>query len=306
MFGSHLSIAGGLYRALLSAEEFGFETVQVFTANPRSFHNVPVQGVTKNPQPWRSPLLSPTQIAEWKTHARRLGFKVTVSHASYLINLASPEKTLWRKSVDLFVAELSRCAALEIPYLVVHPGAHMGAGEAAGLARVVTAIDAAYERLRSPGVKTCLEITAGQGSGIGHRLEHLAWIIERVRRPGNVGVCLDTAHLFAAGYDFGGRKYASFIRDLDRIVGLDRVKVWHLNDSKRELGSRVDRHDHIGQGRIGLEGFRPIVRDRRWRGVPKIIETPKELSPDGREWDVVNIETLRGLALGRPRGHKTA
>ena len=144
-------------------------------------------------------------------------------------------------------------------------------------------------------VITCLEITAGQGSSLGYRLEHLANIIEQVKEPKRLGVCLDTAHLFAAGYDFRGRKYAGFMREVDRTVGSDRVKVLHLNDSKKELGSRVDRHDHIGRGKIGLEGFKPVVRDKQFKKVPKILETPKEKDEQGRDWDEVNIETLRSL-----------
>ncbi len=142
---------------------------------------------------------------------------------------------------------------------------------------------------------TCLEITAGQGTAVGYRLEHLARIIELAKHPRRLGVCLDTAHLFAAGYDFRGRKYAGFMREVDRILGINRIKVLHLNDSKKALGSHVDRHDHIGRGLIGLEGFRPFVRDRRFRDIPKIIETPKEKAPDGRDWDEINLETLRSL-----------
>jgi deoxyribonuclease-4 len=280
MFGSHLSISGGLHNALLKAEDLGFATVQIFT---------------KNQQQWRVPPLEQEQIRLWKENATRLKFKKTVSHASYLINLASPEDALWRKSVDLFVEELSRCAALDIPYLVIHPGAHMGGGEESGLGRVAKALDQAYGPIEADGVVTCLEITAGQGTCLGHRLEQLAAIIKQARCVKRLGICLDTAHLFAAGYDFRGRKYSPFIREVDRIVGLKRVKVLHLNDSKKDLGSRVDRHDHIGQGKIGLAGFRPFVRDKAFASIPKILETPKEKAPDGRDWDQVNVETLRRL-----------
>jgi deoxyribonuclease-4 len=280
MFGSHLSIAGGMHHALTAAEKLGFDTVQVFT---------------KNQQQWKCRPLDPAAIAAWVAERDRLGFKHTVSHDSYLINLASPDDVLWNKSIDLFVEEISRCEILGIPYLVTHPGAHVGSGEAAGLARVAKGLDAVHARVKAKSVTTCLEITAGQGSSLGCKLEHLAEIIDRVKSPERLGVCLDTAHLFAAGYDFRGRKYAKFRKEIDATVGIDRVKVLHLNDSKKELGSRVDRHEHIGHGTIGLEGFRPIVRDKAFKNIPKILETAKDKHPDGRDWDAVNLETLRQM-----------
>ncbi len=281
MFGAHLSIAGGLHNALLKAEQLGCETAQVFT---------------KSQKQWACSPLTAECIKDWKAHAKRLKFKQTVSHDSYLINLAATNGEFWRKSVELFIEELNRCALLGIPYLVTHPGAHMDAGEAAGLTKIVAALDVIHSHVKDAGVVTCLEITAGQGTALGYKLEHLAEIISRVKQPKRLGVCLDTAHLFAAGYDFRGRKYAKFRKELDATIGAKRVKVLHLNDSKKGLGSRVDRHDHIGRGLIGLDGFRPFVRDKAFKDVPKILETPKEgTSEDGREWDAVNLETLRGL-----------
>jgi deoxyribonuclease-4 len=205
VFGSHLSIAGGLHKALLEAERLGFSTLQVFT---------------KNQQQWRCPPLADAAVGEWRGECERLGFRRTVSLDSYLINLASPEQGLWGRSVELFVEELVRCRALGIPYLVTHPGAHMGAGEAEGLKRVAAALDVVHQRLPGCEVITCLEITAGQGSSLGYRLEHLAEIIEQVKEPGRLGICLDTAHLFAAGYDFRGRKYATFRKEVERLVGV--------------------------------------------------------------------------------------
>jgi deoxyribonuclease IV len=280
MFGSHLSIAGGLHNALLSAEKLGMETVQIFT---------------KNQQQWKCRPLEKGIIEQWCTHCMRLKFSKTISHDSYLINLASPDELLWRKSVELFIEEMSRCELLGIPYLVTHPGAHMGMGEEEGLRRVVAALDVVHDFLPRAKVITCLEITAGQGSSLGYKLGHLAWVIEKVKRPKRLGVCLDTAHLFAAGYDFRGRKYGKFMKELEAVLGRERVKVIHMNDSKKGLGSRVDRHDHIGKGLIGLEGFKPFVRDPFFDSVPKILETPKEKAPDGRDWDEINMETLRGL-----------
>jgi len=270
-----------MHKAVLEAERLGFDTVQVFT---------------KNQQQWRAPPLEPLAIAQWAAERDRMRFSQTVSHDSYLINLASPDDALRKKSIDLFAEEVRRCDLLGIPYLVTHPGAHMGQGEEVGLKRVAEALDMVHERLPQAKVITCLEITAGQGSSLGYRLEHLSSIMEQVKTPRRLGVCLDTAHLFAAGYDFRGRKYAKFRKELDATVGVEAVKVLHLNDSKKELGSRVDRHDHIGRGTIGLDGFKPIVRDKAFKNIPKILETPKDKEPEsGRDWDAINLEALKSL-----------
>jgi deoxyribonuclease-4 len=254
-----------------------------------------VQVFTKNQQQWKSKPLDPAAISQWTTERDRLKFGQTVSHDSYLINLASADDALWQKSIDLFVEELSRCVTLGIPYLVAHPGAHMGTGEEAGLKRIADALDVVHDRLPTGGVLTCLEITAGQGSSLGYKLEHLAAIIDQVKSPQRLGVCLDTAHLFAAGYDFRGEKFNGFRKQLESTVGIKHVKVLHLNDSKKELGSRVDRHEHIGLGKIGLDGFRPFVQDSAFAKVPKILETPKGKREDGREWDAINLEQLKNL-----------
>jgi deoxyribonuclease-4 len=280
MFGSHLSIAGGLHNALLEAEKLGMTTAQIFT---------------KNQQQWRCPPLADAAVLEWHSHRRRLKFERTVSHDSYLINLASPDEVMRRKSIDLFVEEVLRCDLLGIPLLVTHPGAHMGQGEEVGLRRVAEALDEVHAALPGAKTVTCLEITAGMGSSLGYRLEHLAEIIAQVKEPGRLGVCLDTAHLFAAGYDFRGRKFPRFMREVEKTIGYRAIKVLHVNDSKKPLGSRVDRHEHIGRGEIGLDGFRPIVRERRFAKIPKILETPKGKNDSGRDWDAINLEALRGL-----------
>lgn len=269
-----------MHNALLEAERLGFSTVQTFT---------------KNQQQWKCKPLETEIVDRWHTECRRLKFAQTVSHDSYLINLASPNDELRAKSIALFVEEIARCAALKIPYLVTHPGAHMGEGEAAGLKRVAESLDQVYRDAPADGVTTCLEITAGQGTSLGWRLEHLAEILEQAKCADRLGVCLDTAHLFAAGYDFRGRKYAKFRKQIESTIGIGRVKVLHLNDSKKALGSRVDRHDHIGRGLIGVEGFKPFVRDKPFAKIPKILETPKGKDEAGRDWDAVNLEVLRGL-----------
>jgi deoxyribonuclease IV len=285
MFGSHLSIAGGMHKAIDEAVRLGFDTVQVFT---------------KNQQQWAVKPLDVGAVDAWCETCKSATFSQTVSHDSYLINLASPDPALLAKSVALFADELARCEALAIPYLVTHPGAHLGdrddpTHEQEGLERIAAALGGLLKRDKKGKTTVCLEATAGQGTSLGHRLEHLGTILKLLKHSDRVGVCLDTAHLFAAGYDFRGRKYNGFVKQLDAHVGLDRVKVWHLNDSKKPLGSRVDRHDHIGRGTIGVEGFRPIVRDKRWRDVPKILETPKAKDDTGRDWDAVNLELLRSM-----------
>ena len=280
MYGSHLSIAGGMHNAVAAARELGLGTVQVFT---------------KNQQQWAVKPLEAEAVTAWRDACESAGYEHTVSHASYLINLASPDEALREKSVALFVEEVRRCDQLGIPYLVFHPGAHMGDGEPAGVERVAKSLDAVAKKLPKSTTTVCLESTAGQGTTLGGDLRHLGDIISQSKHPDRLGVCLDTAHLFAAGYDFRGRKYAGFLKQLDAAVGASRVKVWHLNDSKKPLGSRVDRHEHVGLGTIGDEGFRPIVKDKRWRNVPKILETPKGKDGDGRPWDTVNVERLKSL-----------
>ena len=285
MYGSHLSIAGGMHLAADRARELGMESVQIFT---------------KNQQQWKSKPLGDVECDAWKAAHKKHGFTKTVAHDSYLINLASPDEVLWRKSVELFAEEVNRAEQLGISYLVSHPGAHMGtrddpASEAKGIERIATAVDAVLGLFPKGQTIVCLESTAGQGSSLGHKLEHLSAIIKQSKHKRRIGVCLDTAHLFAAGYDFRGKKYASLLKAIDATIGVDRVKVWHLNDSKKELGSRVDRHEHIGHGTIGIDGFRPIVRDKRWREVPKILETAKDEHESGRPWDAVNLEVLRAL-----------
>ncbi len=290
MYGSHLSIAGGMENALLEAERLGMQCVQVFTKNQRQ---------------WRVPPLRHEQVRAWLEQWRRGSIEQVVSHDSYLINLASPDRSARARSIRLFREEMTRCDALGIPWLVTHPGSHMGKGEAAGLRRVAEALNRLHDELPELRVTTCLEVTAGQGTSLGYRLEHLAEIIERVEASQRLAVCLDTAHLLAAGYDLesaaGARRV---LREVDATVGIDRVRVLHLNDSKVERGRRVDRHEHIGHGHVSLEAFGVLVRDRRLRRVPKILETPKDTAPDGRPWDAVNLETLRGLERRRSKRSK--
>lgn len=281
--GAHLSIAGGVANALLAAERLGCSTVQLFT---------------KNSNQWVGKPFAPDEPAEFRKVLRRTKLKFATSHDSYLINLATADRALWRRSVAAFVDELDRAEALGLTYLVTHPGAHVGCGEDAGLANVTRAIDEVHDRRADYRVKILLELTAGQGTCLGHRFEHLAAILDRVRDPKRLGVCLDTCHVFAAGYAFATEtEYAAMWGEFDRTIGLRKLKLFHLNDSKKPRGSRVDRHEHIGRGHIGLEPFRRILNDPRFRRTPMILETPKE-DADGKEMDPVNLATLRELYEG--------
>lgn len=276
--GAHMSIAGGVDRAIQRGHSIGCETIQIFT---------------KSSNQWRAAPLTDDVVQRFHANQQETGIGPVVGHDAYLINLASPDDALWQKSVDAFVVEMERAQRMGLPYLVTHPGAHTGSGEEAGIRRVAQAIDEIHAR--TPDVETMilLEITAGQGSGLGYSFEQLAAIIGLTHRPERLGVCFDTNHAFAAGYDFRTPEtYAATFEAFDRTLGLHRLRVFHLNDSKRDLGSRVDRHEHIGKGFIGLEAFRFLLNDPRFADRPMILETPK--GPDMAE-DVENLRVLRSL-----------
>ncbi len=280
-FGAHMSISGGLYTACERGRRAGCDIIQIFS---------------KNQQQWRARPLTGAEIARFKEAQQSEGVPVVMVHDSYLINLAAPGDELWYRSIDAFREELERCAALGIPYLVTHPGAHVGSGEEAGLHRVADALNQLFDAGAGAGVTVLLETTAGQGSSLGRRFEELARLIELTRQAERVGVCVDTCHIFAAGYDIrSAEAYAVTMAELERIIGLERVKAFHLNDSQKDLGSRVDRHAHIGEGRIGIEGFRALVNDQRFAGLPMVLETPKE---EDLADDVRNLATLRSLVIG--------
>jgi deoxyribonuclease IV len=276
-----MSIAGGLHLAFERAAEVGCDCLQVFVKNQRQ---------------WKAPALTDADVHAWQVARQRMGNPPVVAHDTYLINLASPDDANWQRSIDAITDELERCERLGISGLVAHPGAHMGEGEARGLRRIARAIDAVHRRTAGFKARILLESTAGQGTNLGHRLEHLARIIELVRRPERLGVCLDTCHLFAAGYDLcTAEGYEATIAELEQTVGLARVAVFHTNDSLKPLGSRRDRHAAIGQGEIGLSAFRRLVNDPRFLGLPMILETPKGTDERGRDLDRVNLARLRRL-----------
>lgn len=277
-FGAHMSISGGVDRAFALGEKAGCDTIQLFT---------------KNQQQWRAKPLDPAEVARFHAEQQRTGFGPLVVHDSYLINLASPQDETWQKSRAGFAEELERCQTLAIPYLVTHPGAHTGSGEEAGLQREAEALNQLFSEGVGGTVRVLLETTAGQGTALGWRFEHLARLYELVRYPERLGVCIDTCHILAAGYDIRtSETYTATMAEFDRIVGLKQVCCFHLNDSLKGLGSRVDRHTHIGAGAVGREAFRLLVNDQRFQDLPMIIETPKG---DDLADDITNLALLRSL-----------
>ncbi len=280
--GAHMSIAGGYARALERGKQVSCTVVQLFT---------------KNTNQWTAKPITPEEAELFRKTRDEAGYARhdIIAHDSYLINLASPDEALWEKSVQAFAHELDRCALLDIPALVTHAGAHMGAGEDVGLERIARALDRVLAERPDHNVMVLLETTAGQGTCLCYCFEHLARVIELVRpeHQPRIGVCWDTCHLLAAGIDFTDEyKYERMVESFGRIVGLDRLRAIHMNDSKKGLGSRVDRHEHIGRGALGLEPFRFIMNDPRLADLPKILETPK--GPDMAE-DRENLAVLRGL-----------
>jgi deoxyribonuclease-4 len=280
LVGAHMSIAGGVYRALERGKSVRCRTVQIFL---------------KNSNQWKAKPLTEEDRILFQAAQKDSEIYPVLAHDSYLINLASPDPGLYRKSFDAFVGELKRASFLSVPYLILHPGAHVGAGIRAGIARVANALRQALDLVESR-ITVLLENTAGQGSSLGYRFDQLAAILEKIRNPDSVGICLDTCHAFAAGYDIRTEEgYNETIRELDRFIGLNKILAFHVNDSRKDLGSRVDRHFHIGKGFIGLDAFRFLINDRRFATIPKILETPK--GPSLRE-DIMNLAILRSLLKG--------
>ena len=273
-----MSIGGGVHMAIERGRSIKCTAVQIFV---------------KNNMQWFARPLSAEEIRAFLEHRQRGELLSIFAHANYLINPAATNPQFLENSIRALSEELTRADQLELPFLVMHPGAHLGAGEEAGLDKIVDSINRVFRKIPKVKTKIALETTAGQGSCLGHRFEHIAYIIENVSQPARLCVCLDTAHVFAAGYDIGSEAgVKKTFREFDRVIGLDRLAAIHLNDSKTARGSRVDRHEHIGKGQIGLDAFRFIMRDRRLRKIPKVLETPK--GKELRE-DVANLKTLRGL-----------
>lgn len=285
LLGAHLSIAGGCANAVAAARRLGCSALQIFT---------------KSPNQWRSPPLDPADVAAFRAAIRGSEVRLPMAHDSYLINLATADDELWQRSIEAFLDEIDRCEQLGLDYLIAHPGAHLGSGEEAGLRRVAAALDEVHARRPESRARVLLETTAGQGTTLGHRFEHLAAILQTVKRPDRLGICLDTCHVEAAGYALSPEpEYRATLAEFDRLIGLDRLRAFHLNDSLKPRGSRVDRHAHVGKGCLGLEPFRLLLNDERFGDRPMVLETPKE-GEDGTEMDPVNLAVLRGLV--RPAG----
>jgi deoxyribonuclease-4 len=281
ILGAHMSIAGGYHKAVQRAAQAGCRCLQLFTQNNNQ---------------WRARSVTPDEAAEFQAALSAHGILHPIAHDSYLINLAAPGKRLWRRSIEAFVHEMQRAELLGIPYVVTHPGCYTTSSPTRGIRRIVAAIDEIHAQTQGTPVQCLLETTAGQGTSLGWRFEHLAEILAGVAEPQRLGICFDTCHVFAAGYPLGTpEEYLATMDALDRLVGLERVKAFHLNDSRRPLGSRVDRHDHIGRGQMGREPFRLLLRDPRFRAVPMYLETPKE-EEDGVDLDRINLALLRKLA----------
>jgi deoxyribonuclease-4 len=276
-----MSIAGGVAQALWRGRETGCDVIQIFT---------------KNAMQWRAKPLTKDDSASFLKARQETRVSPIAVHGSYLINLASLDDGLYERSREALWEEMQRAETLELPYLVMHPGSPRGGGEEAGIDRIARAINLIHHRGAAMRVMILLETTAGQGTIIGNRFEHFARIIGRIEADGRVGVCLDTCHIFAAGYDISTpRGYEATLAEFERVIGLSRLKVIHLNDSKAAAGTRVDRHEHIGLGLLGFDTFRSLLQDPRLAHLPFILETPKKKTPDGEDWDCVNLRLLREM-----------
>lgn len=311
--GAHMSIAGGFHKAVERAAAVGCDCVQLFTHSPSQWaikavtpgHEKALQFgefLTKNNNQWAAKPLSNQDLEDFKKCLKQTGIKHPVAHDSYLINLASPDDVLWKKSIDAFKHELERAEALELIGVVMHPGAYVSSTPEAGLQRIVAALDQIHRATAGFSTLTLLETTAGQGSTLGAKFEELAWIIDHAKHPERLGVCVDTCHIFAAGYPLiEAADFKATFAEFDRLIGIERIKAFHLNDSLKPLGSRVDRHAHIGRGHLGLEPFRHLLNDKRFAKVPMYLETNKG-EEDGEQLDAINLRTLRGLVT--PKGKK--
>ncbi|MDJ0830760.1 MAG: deoxyribonuclease IV [Desulfobacterales bacterium] len=280
LLGAHFSIAKGLHQALYDANHYGCNAAQIFT---------------KNANTWKERTLTSKEIELFKAAQQDTGILDIASHTSYLINLATQDQRKLALSREALKQELKRCTQLGIPWVVLHPGAHMGAGAKEGIKQIAAEINILFEAVPDRNTGLALEATAGQGSSIGHCFEHLSAIMDAIKEKVRLGICLDTCHIFAAGYDLRTVEvYEATMAEFDRVIGLQHLKVIHLNDSKKELGTRVDRHANIGEGHIGIDTFRYLMNDQRLVAVPKILETPKK-GGQGQDLDAINLKRLRKL-----------
>jgi deoxyribonuclease IV len=278
LLGAHMSIAGGVGNALLDGKKVRCDAIQIFTKSSRQ---------------WAAKPYTKDEIEQFASNRKETGITTIIAHDSYLLNLGSPDSSLRKRSVTAFIDELERCETLGVSNLVAHPGAHVGAGEAAGIKTIARSLDEIHKGCPGYKVKVTLEITAGQGSNLGYRFEQIAAMIDATKQSDGLRVCFDTEHAFAAGYDIRTKEgYERTFTEFDDSIGIERLAAFHLNDSKKEFNSRVDRHEHIGKGFIGVAAFRRLMNDKRFWGLPMCLETPK--GPDLKE-DRENLTLLRSL-----------
>jgi deoxyribonuclease-4 len=278
LLGAHMSIAGGVGNALIDGKKIDCDAIQIFTKSSRQ---------------WAAKPYSKEEIAQFHANRKETGIASIVAHDSYLLNLGSPDGGLRKRSIAAFIDELERCEVLGVSNLIAHPGAHVGAGELAGIKAIANSLDEVHKACPGFKAKVTLEITAGQGSNLGYRFEQIGDIIDATKQSDRLRVCFDTEHAFAAGYDIRTKEgYERTFSEFDEAIGLDRLAAFHLNDSKKEFHSRVDRHEHIGKGFIGVAAFRMLMNDKRFWGLPMCLETPK--GPDLKE-DRENLALLRSL-----------
>jgi deoxyribonuclease IV len=278
LLGAQMSIAGGVDKALLQGKKIDCDAIQIFTKSSRQ---------------WASSPYTKEEIEAFAQNRKETGIQTVIAHDSYLLNLGSPDSILRKKSILAFIDEIERCETLGVLHLMAHPGAHVGAGEEEGIKIIGRSLDEVHSACPGYKVKVTLEITAGQGSCLGYRFDQIRKMFDATTENDRLRVCFDTEHAFAAGYDIRTKAgYERTFTEFDETIGLDRLAAFHLNDSKKELNSRVDRHEHIGKGCIGLEGFRLLLNDSRFWGLPMCLETPK--GPDLAE-DRENLSLLRSL-----------
>lgn len=278
LLGAHCSTEGGLHTAFERAEKIKATAIQIFTQNARQ---------------WHASTIEPYQIEIYKLRKLKSKVKIIISHDSYLINLCAKDNNVYKKSEIAFKNEIIRCNLLDIRLLVFHPGSHLGQGEEYGLKKIADTLNKLHQETKNCNVISVVETTSGQGTNLGYKFEHINQIIEMIENKSRIGVCIDSCHIFSAGYDIRDeKKYSMTIKLFDEIIGLKYLKVIHLNDSKSDFGSRVDRHEHIGKGKIGVKPFSYFMNDKRFINIPKIIETPK--GKDLKE-DIVNLKLLRKL-----------
>ena len=276
--GAHMSVAGGFEKSVERGLKVGCRTMQIFT---------------KSNNQWLAPPITPEQALVFKRAVKQSGIGPVFAHTAYLINAGSPDQETCERSRQALKVEVERATVLGLAFVVLHPGSHKETGEEACIDRIAKTVAWVLSQTRGSTVKVLYEIAAGQGACVGHRFEHLADLLKKTGHPERTGICLDTCHLFAAGYDIRTKAaYEKTMAEFDRIIGLNRIQAIHLNDSKKELGCRVDRQEHIGQGQIGLEGFRCLLNDKRLNRLPMVLETPKD---EECTEDVMNLKVLRGL-----------